>query len=61
VEDGFISPSYKVRAYPCVERYGYAWVCLEDPLIEIPDIPEVADPEYRLSPRYHQRTAHAYG
>ncbi|MCY7284902.1 MAG: Rieske (2Fe-2S) protein, partial [Cyanobacteria bacterium CAN_BIN43] len=27
-----ISPSYKVQAYSCTERYGYAWVCLGEPL-----------------------------
>lgn len=54
VENGFISSSYKVKAYLCVERYGYAWVCLEDPLIDIPNIPEVADPTYRLIHEFYE-------
>ncbi len=53
-ENGFISPSYKVDAYRCVERYGYAWVCLGEPLADIPDIPEAVDPEYRLIHEFYE-------
>jgi phenylpropionate dioxygenase-like ring-hydroxylating dioxygenase large terminal subunit len=54
-EKNFISPSYKVEAYRCVERYGYAWVCLEEPLKDIPDIPEAVDPEYRLIHEFYEQ------
>ena len=54
-EKNFISPSYKVEAYRCVERYGYAWVCLEEPLKDIPDIPEAVDSEYRLIHEFYER------
>jgi phenylpropionate dioxygenase-like ring-hydroxylating dioxygenase large terminal subunit len=54
-EKNFISPSYKVEAYQCVERYGYAWVCLEEPLKDIPNIPEAVDPEYRLIHEFYER------
>jgi phenylpropionate dioxygenase-like ring-hydroxylating dioxygenase large terminal subunit len=54
LENGFISPSYKVNAYPCCERYGYVWVCLGNPLIDIPDIPEATDPEYRLIHEFYE-------
>lgn len=54
IDKGSISPSYKVKAYNCCDRYGYAWVCLEDPLTDIPDIPEAANPEYRLIPEFYE-------
>jgi len=31
----------------CKERYGYAWVALEEPLFDIPDIHETRSPEFR--------------
>jgi len=49
-----ISPSYKVQAYSCTERYGYAWVCLGEPLAEIPDIPEAIDPTFRLIHEFYE-------
>lgn len=54
-ENGSISSSYKVEAYHCVERYGYAWVCLGEPLKTIPDIPEAVNPEYRLIHEFYER------
>ncbi len=54
-EKNFISGSYKVEAYRCVERYGYAWVCLEEPLKDIPNIPEAVDPEYRLIHEFYEQ------
>lgn len=50
-----ISPDYKTTAYPCTARYGYAWVALEDPVGEIPDIPEFADPAYRTIFQFYER------
>ena len=55
-----ISPSYKVKAFNCVEKYGYAWVCLEDPIIDIPEISEASDPEFRLIPEFYE-TWHCAG
>ena len=49
-----ISPSYKVKAYHCVEKYGYAWVCLEDAIMEIPEIPEASDPKFRSIPEFYE-------
>jgi phenylpropionate dioxygenase-like ring-hydroxylating dioxygenase large terminal subunit len=54
-QNGNISPSYKIKSYHCVERYGYAWVCLEEPLIDIPDIAEASDPEYRQIHEFYER------
>jgi phenylpropionate dioxygenase-like ring-hydroxylating dioxygenase large terminal subunit len=49
-----ISPSYQVSAYLCQERYGYVWVCLDEPLMAIPNIPEVADPSFRLIHEFYE-------
>ncbi|MET7550929.1 Rieske 2Fe-2S domain-containing protein [Streptomyces sp. NPDC005500] len=45
--DHTIPRSYRVEAFLCEERYGYAWVCLGEPLDSIPDIPEAEDPRFR--------------
>ncbi len=42
---------FKVPAYRCQERYGYVWVALDEPLYDIPEIPEAAEPGFR---RIHQ-------
>jgi len=34
-------------AYHCAERYGYAWVALDEPLSAIPEFPEDGDAQYR--------------
>ena len=52
--DKAISPNYKVKAYKCVEKYGYAWVCLEESLAEIPEIPEASNPSFRLIPEFYE-------
>lgn len=50
-----IAPSYRVQAYACTERYGYAWVCLADePLVDIPDIAETQDPAYRSIHEFYE-------
>ncbi|HEY9663892.1 MAG TPA: aromatic ring-hydroxylating dioxygenase subunit alpha, partial [Allocoleopsis sp.] len=51
---GTISSSYKVEAFHCMEQYGYAWVCLGEPLMEIPIIPEATDPNYRLIHEFYE-------
>lgn len=52
--DRAIPASYRVSAYRCTERYGYVWVCLGDPLIDIPEIREASDPTYRLIPEFYE-------
>lgn len=52
--DCAIPASYKVTAYPCQERYGYVWVCLETPLQDIPNIAEASDPAYRVIPEFYE-------
>ncbi|WP_433017821.1 Rieske 2Fe-2S domain-containing protein [Kribbella sp. CA-294648] len=42
-----IPRSYRIAAFHCKERYGYAWVCLDEPLDDIPDIPQAEDSRFR--------------
>lgn len=57
-----IPKTYQVAAYACQERYGYAWVCLRDPMVsdsawpirDIPDIPEATLAHYRLIPEFYE-------
>ncbi|MDB5871084.1 MAG: Rieske (2Fe-2S) protein [Ramlibacter sp.] len=41
----------RVPAYHCQEKFGYAWVALDDPLVPLLETPEEGDPAYR---RIHQ-------
>ena len=47
-------PQRRVRAFRCEARYGYAWVALEEPLFDIPRIPEAEDPGYRLVHEFYE-------
>ena len=38
---------FAVPSYRCVERFGYAWVALDEPLVDLPDIPETRMPGFR--------------
>ncbi len=42
-----VPANYKVQAYLCQQRYGYAWVCLGEPVYSIPDFPEAINPAFR--------------
>ena len=44
----------RVQAFHCVERYGYAWVALDDPLLPIPDFIEDADPDFRRIYQFYE-------
>ncbi len=50
-----IMPDYKTTAYHCTARYGYAWVALDEPIGQIPDIPEFSDPAYRTIFQFYER------
>lgn len=52
--DGRVPSGARVTAYRCTERYGYVWVALEEPLYDIPDIPEAADPAFRQFPEFYE-------
>lgn len=49
-----IPHSYRVKAFQCVQRYGYVWVCLETPLTDIPTIPEADNPNFRHIPEFYE-------
>lgn len=42
-EGGRIPPKARVRSYPVQEKFGHVWTCLEEPVFEIPDPPEIGD------------------
>jgi phenylpropionate dioxygenase-like ring-hydroxylating dioxygenase large terminal subunit len=52
--NGSISGNYKVKSYQACDRYGYVWVCLGEPIAEIPNIPEAADPNYRQIHEFYE-------
>ena len=47
-------PSIRVKAFRCQERYGYAWVALEEPLYDIPRIPEAEDPAFAVVHEFYE-------
>jgi phenylpropionate dioxygenase-like ring-hydroxylating dioxygenase large terminal subunit len=49
-----IPASYRLVSYRCAEQYGYVWVCLDEPLADIPVIAEAADPNYRLIQEFYE-------
>jgi phenylpropionate dioxygenase-like ring-hydroxylating dioxygenase large terminal subunit len=46
--------SCKVRAFRCEERYGYAWVALEEPLYELPRIPEAESDTFDVVHEFYE-------
>ena len=52
--DKTIPANYRVPAYRCTERYGYVWVCLAEPLADIPPIDETASSDYRLIHEFYE-------
>ncbi len=42
-----VPKNYQVPSFKCQERYGYVWVCLGEPMSEIPLVPEAYNPAYR--------------
>lgn len=59
-DDSQIPKTYQINTYSCQERYGYVWVCLGEPLNEIPEIAEANDPNFRLIPEFYE-TWHCAG
>ncbi|MBC7780084.1 MAG: aromatic ring-hydroxylating dioxygenase subunit alpha [Proteobacteria bacterium] len=45
----------RVEAFYCEERYGYAWVALEDPLLPVPDVPEGFDANFRRIEQFYEK------
>ena len=52
--DKAIPANYRVAAYRCTERYGYVWVCLEEPIADIPAIDETESSDYRLIHEFYE-------
>jgi phenylpropionate dioxygenase-like ring-hydroxylating dioxygenase large terminal subunit len=52
-----IPPDYKTAAYHCTARYGYAWVALEEPIADIPEVPEFDKPGWRTIFQFYERWA----
>ncbi|MCS6932193.1 MAG: aromatic ring-hydroxylating dioxygenase subunit alpha [Acetobacteraceae bacterium] len=46
--------SAAVKRYFAQARYGYVWVALEEPLMDIPRLPEAEDPSFRLIHCFHE-------
>jgi len=44
----------KVKRYYAEARYGYVWVCLEEPLAGIPDFPEEELPDHRRIMQFYK-------
>lgn len=53
--DAPIPRTYKIQSYRCQARYGYAWVCLTEPLTDIPEIPAASDPRFRQIDEFYER------
>jgi phenylpropionate dioxygenase-like ring-hydroxylating dioxygenase large terminal subunit len=54
------SASFKVNAFRCRERYGYAWVALEEPIHDIPRIPEAEEGTFDVVHEFYE-TWHVAG
>jgi phenylpropionate dioxygenase-like ring-hydroxylating dioxygenase large terminal subunit len=55
--DRKVPVDYKVPAYHCSARYGYAWVALEEPIAAIPEVPEFNDPAWRTIFQFYETWA----
>jgi phenylpropionate dioxygenase-like ring-hydroxylating dioxygenase large terminal subunit len=44
----------RVETFRCEARYGYAWVCLGEPLAPIPELPEDGQPGYRRIHEFYE-------
>ena len=52
--DRAIPPDYKTTAYHCTARYGYAWVALDEPVADIPKVPEFDQPGWRTIFQFYE-------
>lgn len=49
-----IPKDYKTTAYHCQAKYGYAWVALDEPVADIPAMPEFDDPGFRTIFQFYE-------
>jgi phenylpropionate dioxygenase-like ring-hydroxylating dioxygenase large terminal subunit len=47
-------PAARLSMVHVVERYGYAWVALDEPIADVPAFPEAELPGYRLIPSFDE-------
>jgi phenylpropionate dioxygenase-like ring-hydroxylating dioxygenase large terminal subunit len=45
---------YRIKGYHCEERYGYAWVALDDPIADIPVFRRSDEPGFRKIDQLYQ-------
>lgn len=43
-----IPPKAKVKSFQVQEKFGLVWVAVEEPLYDLPEIPEFNDPSWRI-------------
>ncbi len=55
--DRAVPADYKTPSFHCKAAYGYAWVALDDPIADIPEIPEFSDPGYRTIFQFYEEWA----
>ncbi len=48
-------PDAKARSFRAKVRYGYVWVALDEPLADIPEIPEDGMPGYRRINQFYDK------
>ena len=53
-DDSQIPKTYQIQTYLARERYGYVWVCLGEPVNQIPEIAEASDANFRLIPEFYE-------
>jgi phenylpropionate dioxygenase-like ring-hydroxylating dioxygenase large terminal subunit len=46
--------SFKVGSFRCQERYGYAWVALEEPLYDPPHVPELDGDDFDVVHEFYE-------
>jgi len=54
LKDVGVPASSRINTYACTERYGYVWVCLGEPIADIPTIAEAFEPNFRLIPEFYE-------
>jgi len=52
-----VPPDYRTPAYHCTARYGYAWVALDEPIADIPAMPEFGKQGWRTIYQFYETWA----
>jgi phenylpropionate dioxygenase-like ring-hydroxylating dioxygenase large terminal subunit len=54
VEDARMAERVRVDAYRATEKYGYVWVALDAPLVDIPQLPEAMQEGFRQVDQFYE-------